>query len=131
MVTGANAGDGVATEVSRGHWQMTGPNDGNDNGWIYVKKQFPLGAAVTFDFSWNTPDDGGCCDWVIANVDNTEPSGIPSHGIDSEEAVNPTTPYTGSIILTAAPGQWVSFGIYSTDSCCGSRYVNFSINENW
>ena len=128
LITGEDAGDGTATEVSPNYWEMVGPNDGNDEGWIYLKKQFPDGATVKFDYSWSTDDEGGgCCDWVIGGVFSFEPNGLPPN---YEEIISEFTPEEKSVTFIASPGQWIYFGIYSTDSCCGAGNLNFTITEN-
>lgn len=120
--------DGSAVEVSDNYWEMVGPNDENGQGWIYIKKQFPAGAKVTFEYSWDTDDSDGCCDWVISNVTTNEPHGLPLGSIDNQ--INPETPYTGTLIQNAKPGEWIFIGIYSEESCCGAGLLNFTIIES-
>jgi hypothetical protein len=127
LVTGGEAGDGTVAQYSPTGFNITGPDDSNDNGWVYIKQYFPYGATLTIDYQWACTDNGTGNDWPIYAIDETEPTGIPS---DLTVRVN-NTPESDTWNITVDPGKWFSVGIYSNDSCCGKGFLSVDILNVW
>jgi hypothetical protein len=125
-VTGGAAGDGTVAQYSSTGFNITGPNDGEDSGWVYIKKYYPNGASLSVDYQWASADDGTNVDWPIYCLDETEPTGQPS---DLTVQVG-NTPETGTWNINVPAGQWFSVGIYSDDSCCGRGFLSVDVIEN-
>lgn len=125
-VTGGIAGDGTVAQYSTTGFNITGPDDNDDNGWVYIKKYFPDGASLSIDYQWASVDDGTNVDWPIYCLDVTEPTGEPS---DLTVQVG-NTPESGTWNITVPAGNWFSVGIYSNDSCCGRGFLSVDIIEN-
>ena len=123
LVTGGEAGDGTVAQFSDTGFNITGPDDSIDDGWVYIKKYFPDGADLSIDYQWASTDDGTNVDWPIYTIDAIEPTGIPS---DLTVRVG-DTPEVGTWNITVDPGNWFSVGIYSTDSCCGKGFLSIDI----
>lgn len=133
MVTGGVAGDGVVLlDYISPYYQFTiiGPNDGDGNGWVYLKKFFPSGATLGIRYNWTSFDDGGGgppdVDWPVYWTSSTEPTGIPG---DLTVRVE-DTPSEGIWNITVNPGEWFAVGIYSDDSCCGRGFLEVELNYN-
>lgn len=126
VVTGGVAGDGTVAQYSDTGFNITGPDDNQSDGWVYIKKYFPNGASLTVDYQWASADDGTNVDWPIYCLDETEPTGQPS---DLTVRVG-NTPESGTWDVTVGAGQWFSVGIYSDDSCCGRGFLSVDVIEN-
>ena len=126
VVTGGAAGDGTVAQYSSTGFNISGPDDDIDNGWVYIKKYFPNGASLSVDYQWASADDGTNVDWPIYCLDETEPTGIPSDLTVRVEG----TPESSTWNITVDPGQWFSVGIYSTDTCCGKGFLSVDVTEN-
>ena len=127
VVTGGVAGDGTVAQYSSTGFNITGPDDNQDNGWVYIKQYFPNGAQLVIDYQWASSDEGAGVDRPIYCIDDQEPTGIPSN-IDSQVG---NTPETGTWNVTVSPGQWFSVGIYSVDSCCGRGFLSVDVMQLW
>lgn len=121
--TGGSAGDGTIAQYSPTGFNITGPDDNNDAGWVYLKKYFPEETNLTIDYQWASADEGTGVDWPIYCIDATEPTGEPS---DLTVRVS-NTPETGIWHVTVPAGTWFSVGIYSDDSCCGRGFLSVDI----
>lgn len=126
VVTGGVAGDGTVAQYSDTGFNITGPDDDTDNGWVYIKKYFPNGASLSVDYQWASADDGTNVDWPIYCLDEIEPTGQPSDLAVRVEG----TPESSTWNITVDPGQWFSVGIYSTDTCCGKGFLSVDVIEN-
>lgn len=126
VVTGGLAGDGTVVQYSNTGFNITGPDDGDDNGWVYIKKYFPNGASLSIDYQWASVDESLSTDRPIYCIDATEPFGIPS---DTTAKVG-QTPEQGTWEITVPAGNWFSVGIYSSDSCCGRGFLSVDVIEN-
>ena len=126
VVTGGIAGDGTVAQYSDTGFNITGPDDGQSNGWVYIKKYFPNGASLSIDYQWASADDGTNVDWPIYCLDETEPTGQPSDLTVRVEG----TPQQSTWDITVDPGQWFSVGIYSDDTCCGRGFLSVDVIEN-
>lgn len=122
-VTGGVAGDGTVVQYTTGGFNITGPDDGDDSGWVYITKYFADGADLEIDYQWASTDEGLDVDRPIYCIDDTEPTGQPS---DTTAQVT-NTPETGTWNITVEPGKWFSVGIYSSDSCCGRGFLSVLI----
>ena len=125
VVTGGAAGDGTVAQYTTNGFNITGPDDNNDSGWVYVKKYFPSGATLKVDFQWAGTDESLAVDRPIYCLDETEPTGAPS---DNTARVT-NTPQQGTWNITVDPGFWFSVGIYSSDSCCGRGFLSVLVTE--
>lgn len=122
-VTGGAAGDGTIAQYATNGFNITGPDDDNDNGWVYIKKYFPNGAQLAVDYQWAGTDESLSVDRPIYCTDETEPIGVPSN--TNAQVTN--TPEQGTWNVTVPPGYWFSVGIYSSDSCCGRGFLSVDI----
>ena len=132
LVTGGEAGDGTVInekldDVNR--FTIIGPNDNVDDGWVYLKQFFPLGATFNINYKWISFDDSDPnnppdVDWPVYWTSTTEPTGIPA-----DLTVRVTgTPEAGTWNIVVPPGQWFAVGIYSDDSCCGRGFLEIDVN---
>lgn len=131
VVTGGVAGDGVVLVDGGGDtnlFTIIGPDDDVADGWVYLKRYFPLGAELEIDYKWTSfdvispaPPD---VDWPVYWTSATEPIGIPE---DLNVRV-PSTPDDGTWNITVPPGEWLGIGIYSDDSCCGRGFLRVDFN---
>ena len=132
LVTGGVAGDGV---VLVDHledcptYTFVGPNDDDDDGWVYLTKYFPSTTCLEIGYEWTSFDDGAGSppdvDWPVYWNSSTQPTGIPG---DLTVRVS-DTPDNGTWNVTVSAGQWFSIGIYSSDSCCGRGFLTAEICE--
>lgn len=129
VVTGGAAGDGTVAQYSPTGFNITGPDDNVDNGWVYIKKYYDVTTELAIDFQWASADDGTNVDWPIYCIDATEPMGEPSDLTVRVEG----TPQTSTWNITVPAGNWFSVGIYSDDSCCGRGFLSIDIaaTVNW
>jgi hypothetical protein len=131
VVTTGEAGDGIilGNVNSSNLFTVIGPDDDVNDGWVYLKRYFPLGAEFSIDYKWASHDDSGISnppnvDWPVYWTSVAEPTGIPS---DLTVRVS-GTPANGTWNITVNPGEWFSIGIYSDDSCCGRGFLQLSFN---
>jgi hypothetical protein len=128
-VTGGEAGDGTVAQYSPTGFNITGPDDNENDGWVYIKKYYDVDTELIIDYQWASVDEGTGVDWPIYCIDATEPTGQPS---DLTVRVG-NTPETGTWNITVPAGSWFSVGIYSDDSCCGRGFLSIDITAitNW
>ena len=130
LVTGGIGGDGLVLndDGDSNLFTIIGPGDGEEEGWVYLKRYFPLGAVLSIDYEWTSFDDGAGgppdVDWPVYWTSSTEPTGIPG---DLTVRVE-DTPATGTWNITVDPGEWFAIGIYSDDSCCGRGFLSIDFN---
>lgn len=127
VVTGGTAGDGVVLNDDNGDpnlFTIVGPDDSEFNGWVYMKRFFPLGAELSINYQWTSFDEGTGVDRPVYWWSTTEPTGIPD---DLGPKVG-MTPETSNWVETIPPGNWFAVGIYSTDSCCGRGFLKVDFN---
>ena len=126
-VTGGAAGDGTVAQYAANGYNITGPDDDQGNGWVYIKRYFPAGAELSIDYQWASVDEEGLStDHPIYCLDATEPTGEPS---DTNPQVT-NTPEQGTWNITVPAGEWFSVGIYSSDTCCGKGFLSVAITVN-
>lgn len=123
VVTGGEAGDGTVAQYSLTGFNITGPDDDINDGWVYIKKYFAEETNLIIDFQWASADDGTNVDWPIYCIDETEPTGIPSDLTVRADG----TPQTSTWNVTVPAGNWFSVGIYSDDTCCGRGFLSVDI----
>lgn len=116
-------GDGsVTTGTGRAlSFYCTGPNDGVGTGWSAIKSFFASATTIVYDWDWTTVD-GIAYDWPFAITSATEPF---SYSFPPKLASANTQSAT-NVSITVPAGQWVSFGVFSSDSCCGRGWCTFS-----
>ena len=131
IVTGGVAGNGVVlNDGDSGNFNrftIIGPDDNNDNGWVYLKRFFPTGAVFSIDYKWASFDDGAggppSVDWPVYWTSSTEPTGIPG---DLTVRVSDTPESDGWNNIIVPAGEWFAVGIYSDDSCCGRGFLQLN-----
>jgi hypothetical protein len=128
LVNGGNAGDGVVLiDSSDEEFTFIGPNDGDEDGWVYLTQYFSTETCLEIIYNWTSFDDSEGSppnvDWPVYWTSVTNPTGIPE---DLTVRVS-DTPERGTWNITVPAGQWFSIGIYSTDSCCGRGFLNIQI----
>ena len=123
-VTGGIAGDGVILTYDTDQFTFIGPNDDNDNGWVYLKQFFTEEKFIYIEYSWSSFDGGIAVDRPVYWTSATEPTGIPEDTTSKAE----DTPENASWSITVPAGQWFAVGIYSTDSCCGRGFLQTQIS---
>tara|TARA_R110000868_G_scaffold81_3_gene800 strand:+ start:902 stop:1468 length:567 start_codon:yes stop_codon:yes gene_type:complete len=126
IVTGGIAGDGTVLKDNGGTnniFTIIGPDDADDEGWVYLKQYFPTGAIFDINYKWTSFDDFGpvppALDLPVYWNSATEPTGIPA---DITPKVG-STPDSGTWNITVPAGEWFAVGIYSSDSCCGRGFL--------
>jgi hypothetical protein len=124
-VTGGAAGDGTVAQFSETGFNISGPDNDDNNGWVYIKKYFPQAVGLSIDFQWASVDEGLGVDRPIYCIDETEPMGMPSNTNAQVEA----TPQQGIWNIVVPAGNWFSVGIYSNDSCCGKGFLSVDVYE--
>jgi hypothetical protein len=133
LVTGGEAGDGVVLVDDLGDcptYTFVGPNDDDDNGWVYLTKYFPSTTCLEIQYNWTTFDETNPSappihDKPVYWTSVTQPTGEPD---DTTSKVD-QSPADGTWNITVSAGQWFSIGIYSSDSCCGRGFLTVEICE--
>lgn len=127
VVTGGAAGDGTVAQYSSTGFNITGPDDSDANGWVYIKKYFSEETQLVIDYQWASVDEGTGVDWPIYCIDATEPTGEPSDLTVRADS----TPQQSTWNITVPAGNWFSVGIYSDDSCCGRGFLSVDVTTIW
>ena len=122
-----NGGDGSISQTGQTIFNIVGPNNSGGSEWLYIKKQFQTSGTLWVDYTWNNPDAGE--DWPMFDVSNTEPTGALSSMGQSQLQNNGANDETGTWSISYNAGDWVSIGVYSTDSCCGFGTLNITLNS--
>ena len=122
LVTGGAAGDGtvLVDNLQDDDFTFIGPNDSENQGWVYLTRYFANGATLSIDYQYATFDEGVEHDRPVYWVSNTQPTAKPA----ITTARVDSSPTSGGWITFASPGQWFSIGIYSDDSCCGRGFFS-------
>lgn len=120
-------GDGVALvdNLSSEAFTFVGPNDSDNNGWVYLTKLYSVETCLQINYNWASYDEGIDVDRPVYWNSPTQPTGIPGDTSSRAE----TTPESGTWNVTVPAGEWFGIGIYSTDSCCGRGFLSININE--
>lgn len=132
LVTGGEAGDGVVVVDSLidNEFTFIGPNDDDNDGWVYLTRYFAEDTLLSVGYNWTSFDDEGgsipSVDWPVYWISATEPTGIPE---DLTVRVN-DTPSSGTWFVTVPAGTWFGVGIYSDDSCCGRGFLSINVNAS-
>ena len=122
-VTGGAAGDGTVAQFSPTGFNISGPDNDEGNGWVYIKKYFAEETELVIDYQWAGTDESLNVDRPIYCIDETEPTGVPSNTNAQVE----NTPEQETWNINVPAGQWFSVGIYSSDSCCGKGFLSVDI----
>jgi hypothetical protein len=124
LVTGGEAGDGVVLvdDLADQDFTFIGPNDNNNNGWVYLTRQFATETCLEIDYQYAT-FDGGTHDCPVYWTSATQPTGQPG---DTTCRIS-DNPEEGTWEITVPAGQWFSIGLYSDDSCCGRGFLSISV----
>jgi hypothetical protein len=123
-------GDGTITRTGNNTYRIDGPNDDNDNGWLFIKRYFDTPTTMSIGYEWFNQDEGE--DWPMYDVVSEDPTGEISNEnrLDNNNALYET----GTWEINVPANNWLAIGVYSTDSCCGSGSLNITLpyilNEN-
>lgn len=127
VVTGGAAGDGtvLVDDLENNEFTIIGPNDNQQDGWVYITKYYPNGATLLVDYDYTSFDENLDYDRPIYFVSATQPTGEP----DNTDPKVDEIPANGTWEIIVPKGQWVAIGIYSNDSCCGRGFLSIGIDE--
>jgi hypothetical protein len=119
--------DGTTTILAGGSWRIIGPDDGNDNGWTYIKAQAPNGSAGALQISYDwSNNDGIQYDWPFYFVSSTEPPietlSLEARGNSPGNIVSNNF-QTGTFEVAYQPNDWIIIGVYSSDSVAGPGII--------
>lgn len=107
---------------------LRGPNDDSGNGWSYLKTQMIEDGSITFNYNYST-NDGPEYDWAFYYVSQDEPIDNTNISfIENKFASNDGD--NGDVTITYKAGDWVSLGVYSTDSDAGPGTLYIPISTN-
>jgi hypothetical protein len=117
-------GDGTITRTGNNTYRIDGPNDNNDNGWLFIKRQFDTPTTMSIDYVWSNSDEESE-DWPMYDVLSEEPTGEISNTnrLDDNNALYET----GTWEINVPSGSWLAIGVFSSDSCCGSGSLNITL----
>jgi hypothetical protein len=117
-------GDGTITRTGNNTYRIDGPNDNNDNGWLFIKRQFDTPTTMSIGYVWSNSDEESA-DWPMYDVLSEEPTGEISNTnrLDDNNALYET----GTWEINVPSGSWLAIGVYSSDSCCGSGSLNITL----
>ena len=124
ILTGWNTnldGDGSINFVVGGA-NIVGPNDGTDEGWSYIYRQFTSSGSFTYTYTLTSADEGLNVDWPFEYVTTDDPSdeaNINAYISDDNNTYASNVPETGTRTVNYNAGDYVVLGIFSSDSCCG------------
>ena len=124
-------GDGTITRTGSNTYRIDGPNDNQDNGWLFIKRYFDTATTMSIGYEWNRQDEE-TEDWPMYDVVSEDPTGEISNAnrLDDDNANHETGTWT----INVPANNWLAIGVYSTDSCCGSGSLNITLpyilNEN-
>jgi hypothetical protein len=116
-------GDGTITRTSDTTYRIDGPNDGNADGWLFIKKYFDTTTTMSIDYSWSNSDEAGH-EWPIYEVSQQEPSEV-----DIVNRLDDTNAQTenGTWTINVPANRWVAIGVYSVDSLAGSGSLTVAL----
>jgi hypothetical protein len=116
-------GDGTITRTSDNTYRIDGPNDGDNDGYLIIKKYFDTEATLSVDYAWSSQDEPGL-DKPIYDVSEQEPVEV-----DTTNRLTDTNTQTeiGTWTINVPANRWVAIGVYSTDSCCGSGSLSVTL----
>ena len=122
---GGQAGDGtiLIDDLQDEEFTFVGPNDSEDDGWVYLSRYFSTETCLEIEYSYAS-FDGTDHDFPVYWTSPTEPTGIPG---DTTNRIT-TNPEDGTWNVTVPAGEWFSIGLYSDDSCCGRGFLEIDVN---
>jgi len=117
-------GDGTITRTGNNTYRIDGPNDNQDDGWLFIKRQFDTPTTMSIDYVWSNSDEESE-DWPMYDVLSEEPTGEISNTnrLDDNNALYET----GTWEINVPSGSWLAIGVFSSDSCCGSGSLNITL----
>jgi hypothetical protein len=126
LVTGGEAGDGRALveDLDDSEFTFIGPNDDEDDGWVYLTKYYPDGACLEITYQYTSFDGSYIYDYPVYWTSATQPTGIPD---DLTPRVS-AAPEEGVWNVIVPAGEWFAIGLYSDDSCCGRGFLTIEVD---
>lgn len=123
-------GDGTVTRTGNRTYRIDGPNDENQDGWLFIKRYFDTATTMSIGYEWFSDD--GNNDWPMYDVVSEDPTGEISN---TNRLQDEDTSYeTGTWQINVPANNWLAIGVYSNDSCCGSGSLHITLpyilNEN-
>ena len=116
-------GNGTIARTSDTTYTIDGPNDGNGDGWLFIKKYFDTTTTMSIDYSWSNSDEPGH-EWPIYEVSQQEPEEVDI--VNRLDDINATTE-NGTWTINVPANRWVAVGVYSTDSSAGSGSLTVAL----
>ena len=116
-------GDGTITRTGNNTYRIDGPNDDNDNGWLFIKRYFDTATTMSIGYEWFNNDEGE--DWPMYDVVSEEPTGEINNTTRLDD--NNANYETGTWTINVPENNWLAIGVYSTDSCCGSGSLHLTL----
>jgi hypothetical protein len=116
-------GDGIITRTSDNTYRIDGPNDGDNDGYLIIKKYFDTEATLSIDYEWSSQDDTDY-DRPIYDVSEQEPVEVD---IANRLRDNTAQSETGTWTINVPADRWVAIGVYSTDSEAGSGSLSVTL----
>jgi hypothetical protein len=116
-------GDGIITRTSDNTYRIDGPNDGDNDGYLIIKKYFDTEATLSIDYEWSSQDDTDY-DRPVYDVTEFEP-----FEFDTTNRLRDTNSQseTGTWTINVPADRWVAIGVYSTDSEAGSGSLSVTL----
>lgn len=116
-------GDGTITRTGNNTYRIDGPNDDNQDGWLFIKRYFDTATTMSIGYEWFNNDEGE--DWPMYDVVSEEPTGEINNTTRLDD--NNANYETGTWTINVPENNWLAIGVYSTDSCCGSGSLHLTL----
>jgi hypothetical protein len=116
-------GDGTITRTGNNTYRIDGPNDDNQDGWLFIKRYFDTPTTMSIGYEWFNDDEGE--DWPMYDIVSEDPTGEISNANRLDD--NNANYETGTWTINVPANNWLAIGVYSTDSCCGSGSLHLTL----
>lgn len=121
-------GDGSITNVDYNTFQIVGPNDGSigpgpkNTGYSYMQFKMCCSGTLTFNWEYITNDTPGY-DWGFYYVGQDQTVDFNQNKIGEIDGSS------GVTTINYSAGDWISIGVYSTDSVAGPGILNVLFSD--
>jgi hypothetical protein len=112
------------TRTGNNTYRIDGPNDNQDDGWLFIKRYFDTPTTMSIGYVWSNSDEEPA-DWPMYDVVSEDPTGEISNEnrLDNNNALYEN----GTWQINVPANNWLAIGIYSNDSCCGSGSLHLTL----
>jgi hypothetical protein len=117
-------GNGTMTRTGNNTYRIDGPNDNQDDGWLFIKRYFDTPTTMSIGYEWFSDD--GDNDWPMYDVVSEDPTGEISNANRLNDLGGPAYE-NGTWQINVPANNWLAIGIYSNDSCCGSGSLHLTL----